>query len=589
MQEYIIIISSATLLLFLLWKEIKRVDRSFLAIRMIATTVAVTMLVLLVIPVKYDKKISTASSNVLLITPGAGRTADSFSRYKQVTTDPSKISSAVSYIPDLSVFIEQHRNEMAVLHITGTGIEEHEWKMLDSSGIQTRYTAASPRGLIQAEWPGVIQFGYKLRLSGTYNNRGEEKIKIVLSGLGTSLDSIVIAADSIQTFSLSCLPAHTGNTLYELQLFREEKLVETEKIPVIIKQPVRPQILFLSSSPGFENKFLQTWLYENNYPVAIRNTVSRDRSDQQFLNMRAMQVKNISSALLDEFDLLVADDNALAELPATASADIRTQLEKGMGLIIQSDSSAAISSFSRAFAVKKQAEQKTSPRILVWQGITGKSNPLAAEQWFSIRQDPFAQAVVTDDRQEVIAACRLYGSGKVLLNTAASTYNWMLAGNKENYSSFWSLLISKAARGAEKNTGWRYSPGFATVNRQIKLELETSGEQSPVIKTESGELYTAQTPYLPDTWTANWWPAHPGWQTLSCTDTASIYVFEEKDWIAARQTEQIKNNIVHTGKQTSIRRKETITQTNSKTIPVWPFYIGLLAACSFLWWESRLR
>jgi hypothetical protein len=588
-QEYIVIILSLLLLLFLTWKEIKRANRSRLALRLFMTILAVISLVFVFIPLRFTRQTdSPSTTNIVLITPGAEKEADSLSHYKHITTDQQLSSATIGFTPDLSLYISQHHDEIGALHIMGNGIADHEWKMLQEYKINTSYTPSRiPTGIIKADWPRSIASGSQMRVQGIYNNAGNDEVKLVLYGLGTSIDSVMIRKDSTQSFSMRCQPSHHGSILYELQSVRNGRIIATEKIPVNIHPVIKPAVLLLSSSPGFESRFLGSWLYENGYPVAIRNTVSRDKYDHQFLNMKAISLNNINAALLESFDLLIADDNALAELSPSSSASLKAQLEKGMGLIIQSDSSRSLSSFSRSFNIQKQAARQASTRALSWSGSTSSKNQLSADEWFTIQRDPFAQQLVTDEHQSTIASCRLYGAGRMILNTAGSTYSWILSGATESYSSFWSLLISKSARSYKKETVWLHSPGFPVVDQPVKLTLEQNITGLPVIKTNSGDLYTEQTPYLPDTWTANWWPATPGWQTLSSTDTVSIYVFEDNDWVASREMAQINKNILQAEvQQSNINTKNRIT-TETRSVPVWFFYAGLLIACSFLWWEKK--
>ncbi len=588
-HEYIVIILSLLLLLFLIWKEVKRANRSRLALRLLLTVMAITSLVFLFIPITFTTTVNNASAKqFVLVTPGADKEPDSLSPLKHITTDQRISSSSIEFIPDLSVYLSKHADEIGTLHIRGEGIADHEWKMLKEYGVNSQYTRPSiPTGIVQAGWPRSVARGTQLQVQGIYNNAGNEEIKLVLSGLGTSLDSVTIHKDSSQQFLFACQPAHNGNTLYELQSIRNGKLVSTEKLPVSIYPLAKPKILLLSSSPDFETKFLGSWLYENSYPVAIRNTVSREKYDHQFFNMKSTVLNNINASLLENFDLLIADDNALAELPVSSSTAVKVQLEKGMGLIVQSDSSRSLSSFSRSFNIQKQAAKYTNTRSLSWPGRSVQKNQLASEEWFAIQRDPFTLQLVTDEHQSVIASCRLYGAGKLILNTAGATYGWMLAGAVESYSSFWSLLISQSARTQKKETGWHYSPAFPTVHQEVKLMFEKNIPTPPVINTASGDLYTEQTPYLPDTWTANWWPATPGWQTLSSTDTASIYVFEENDWSAAKKMAQMNSNTMHAEVQQSNPDTQNKKTSQTKSVSVWFFYTVLLIACSFLWWERK--
>jgi len=588
-QEYIIIIVSLLLLFFLVWKEIKRPSRAHLAWRLAASALAVVALACMIIPITYTVSAPQSSFNeiVLLTTGSSKEIPPAYKNSKKITTDPSLASAAVSFIPDLSVFLSEHP-DISALHILGNGINDHEWERIAARQISTSYQAPSqPTGFVKAGWPHVIRQGDKLDIYGTYHNTGNDSIKIVLTGLGIAMDSTIIQEDTSKHFQLHCLPAHTGATVYELQAFKGNKLVAEEKVPVDILPGSRTRILFLSSSPGFENKFLASWLYQNNYPAAIRNTVSQGKYEQQFLNLPAVGLQHISSSLLENFDVLIADDLALAALGSNEAAAVRTQLNKGMGLILQTDSAASLSGFSRSFAIKKQAVQHASARSLVLSGPGAKTKPLPAEQWFSISHDPYAQPLVTDEQASVIVSSRLSGEGRTILNTAAYTYSWILSGNEENYSAFWSLLINKAARQARPKSRWQQSVAFPTVDMPTGIVLETASDQPPIIKTDAGELYTTQTPYLPDTWMATWWPVHAGWQTLSNSDTVSMYVFEKGDWSSAKASELISRNTIHAAQYKSATGKQNEEQQQKKRVPVFIFYIAFLAACTYLWWEGK--
>jgi hypothetical protein len=149
------------------------------------------------------------------------------------------------------------------------------------------------------------------------------------------------------------------------------------------------------------------------------------------------------------------------------------------------------------------------------------------------------------------------------------------------------LLINKAARQAMQKSRWQQSAAFPTVDMPTKLVLETVSDQPPIIKTGAGELYTMQTPYLPDTWMATWWPVQAGWQTLSSSDTVSMYVFEKGDWSSAKASELISSNTMHAVQQKSTTEKQKEVQQQKRRVPVFIFYIAFLAACTYLWWEGK--
>ena len=588
-QEHIVIIVSALLFLFLAWKEMKRPSRAQLSLRLVTTALAVAALACIIVPVSWTTKRQLAElKELLLLTSGASNDLPAqYKKLKTITTDPELASATIEFVPDLAAFVSA-QNDISGLHIFGQGLNEQEWAALNTHQIKGNYhPPASPAGFTKANWPRVLQQGDKLLIEGNYNNTDRDSIKIILKGLGTTMDSVIIHGDSSQSFRLQCQPAHSGATLYELQALHREELIREEKLPVNILPASKPRVLFLSSSPGFETKFLGSWLYQNSYPAAIRNNVSLGKYDHQFLNMPAVSLQNISSSLLANFDVLIADDLALASLKATESAAVKAEVSKGLGLILQTDSTVSLSGFSKPFGVRKQAGHQAAARALRMAGLAAKTKPLAGELWFSIQSDPFSQALVTDEQQAAIVSSRLSGAGKIVLNTAAWTYSWILSGNEENYSAFWSLLIGQAARPEARKTRWQYRSAFPTTDEATELVLEAAASDPPVIKTGGAELYTTQTSYLPDTWTATWWPVHPGWQTLASTDTVSMYVFEEGDWSTAKASELISRNNMHAAQQKSIERKHSEGQQQRNRVPVVVFYLIFLAAVSYLWWEAK--
>lgn len=589
-QEIIILGALVLLLCFLIWKEVRRGQPAHLFLRVFACILAITSLAGLIIPISWKKQITETkeAEGLIFLTPGSpAQIPAEYRQWKRITSDPARSSSDIEWIPDLSLYLSGHPG-VSTIHLFGYGMDEQEWKKTDLAAHSFFYHApAVPAGFVNASWSRTLQRGEPLNVQGIYHNPSREKGKIILSGLGTALDSVTVPGDSTQSFTLTCLPAHQGKTLYELQMTVDGKIRSTEKIPVIITPLLKPRILVLSSSPDFENKFLASWLYENGYPSAIRNTVSRSKYDRQFLNMPVMSLQTITNALLEKTDLIIADDLALSVLSNGEAAAIRGQMNKGMGLIIQADSAASLSGFSRSFSLKKQPVSTVREKTLSWAGGAGKAGPLAAGQWLSIQPDLQAQPLVLDEQRAIIVSSHLAGMGRTVLSTATGTYSWMLSGKEESYAAFWSLLIRNAARPEKKNSNWYQTSPFPSTDAGIDLVLETDEVEPPVIKAGPADLYTTQTPYLSDTWTTTWWPGQTGWQTLSPGDSTGIFVFEKADWQAAKASELISRNILHTGRQTAATPQGSRNEYKTYRVPLFVFFVVFLTACTYLWWERK--
>ncbi len=87
--------------------------------------------------------------------------------------------------------------------------------------------------------------------------------------------------------------------------------LEREDIPVEVKQGRSLRVLLLAASPDFENTFLSGWLSGQGDAVASRTTVSKDKYQVGFANMAERALDVLTPALLEGFDVGIADSGGL--------------------------------------------------------------------------------------------------------------------------------------------------------------------------------------------------------------------------------------------------------------------------------------
>lgn len=586
-----IIVASVLLVLFLLWKEIRRPARVHLFLRLTASLLAVAALACLALPVNYSvTKAGNNSGTVVILTPGYNK--DSLAGYKDLpkySTEASLASAGTTLIPDLRWFLAQHPL-INQLHVLGYGLADDELTALTEMAINVQYHApALPAGYTAAGWPRQLHQGEWLEVQGNYNNPGKEPVKIVLTGLGARLDSATISATTAQSFRLRCKPAHQGSSLYELETSSAGKTLLNPKIPVDILPASHLKVLLLSSSPDFDNKFLSTWLYENQYQVAARNTITKGKYSQQFLNRQAIALSTLSTTLLDKFDVVIADDQALATLNASEKAALRAQIQKGLGLVLQTDSAASLASFTAGLQVKKQPGSPVTARPLTMPAVFTTTTPLQPAQWFSIENNRQAQPLVMDDQGAVVTAAILSGAGKLVLNTVNNTYSWILAGNGQDYAQFWSLLLHKAARSDAQDSRWEQVSAFPTVGSPVVLTLATTAAGVPAIETPAGRVALSQKAWHPHSWTGTYWPVASGWQTIRHQeDSLRLYIYEKGDWITVKAGASIINNTRYSAVSTPEKASNgTSPEKEKKQVPPVIFGLIFLACCSYLWFEAK--
>lgn len=516
--NYIVVGMSLLLLVFLVWKEAARADRSLRAARIAAVVVLAISLACLMLPVYFGRSRPVASKGREGVLLTEGYEPDSLRQFMQAVRPG-----------EMAVFPGERElgygsPDLAKLHVFGYGLSGEQWASLypSNTGSPQVVFHASPlrTGIISANWKQQLLPGERLRIQGTCYSADGKPVKLVLGGMNTPLDSVILfargeatgstrgvtagVAENIATgvqqeFELSTVPAQAGRAIYHItagsagktgSAGKMEDTLEKESIPVDVLPGKALTILLLASAPDFENRFLVNWLSQNGHSVAMRTAISRGKYDKAYLNMAQVALDHLSSSLLDKFDVVVTDAAALrAMVPGELSCLRRQVEEKGMGLIIREDSTGS------GFGV----------------GI---------------------QALVRDSLSRVLVSRRLYGSGKVVSSTVQNTYVKMLSGHSKEYAAFWSSIIQKAARDNEPAGRWAFIPAFPRVNEPVRVLLQANDAGIPQGQFGAAAVYLGQDPLLPFLWQGTYWPGEAGWQSGRTLrgDTCWWYAWGPGDW-----------------------------------------------------------
>lgn len=590
---YFILISLALLLGFMIWKEFRRKNRSNLILRLCVSALAVIALYFIAAPLSYQKQIDPGNEHtVVLLTEGYEK--DSLAGIKmfpRFSTDReiAKKDKTVKLIPDLDFFLSSNPG-YTKFHILGYGLEERELKSLSKEDLDF-HPSVLPDGIISVSWQAKIRSGDQLLVQGSYHNRSGKDLMLILNGLGTNLDSVTVKKGTTSVFQLSCIPKHLDKAVYTLTGIAENDTITQEKIPVLVEEQEPLRILLLASSPDFENKFLKNWLYTKKHTVSSRTAISKDKFSMEFLNSGKNDLGRIKTALLEKFDILIGDMAELSRLSPAENQAIRNQINAGMGLIIKSDGPDPASGFyRRAFILRenKQADQKIIS--LNWDGYKAKKTVLPGSVAAEILPQPGTQALVRNERGIILVNSKLYGKGRIILSTLSDSYTWMLGNNTGDYTSFWSLLLEKAARRKELTHSWSVNT-FPLVNKGVRMEVENLSDSIPQALANESRITLKQDPVLDFRWSGTFWPLREGWQTFGLlnSDKGWLYVSGEKSWKGILAAEKSTN----TRKVTQQARADNINEKGSfktikATVPAIWFYLLFILCCTYLWLEAKM-
>ena len=542
------IVSGICLLLLtgLLWKEFRRADRFRLWLRVLATVVAVAGLAGLALPLSFRKEVAiSGDKTAVLLTEG----------YDTALLQ-AYLHSAPEGIPVFSPEEWKDGSEtFSKLHVFGYGLTKEEWSGLRPPPL-IFHPSASHTGVRDISWQKTLSPGEELRIEGRLVLTAGKGVRVLLRGMNRTLDSVELKEGSqerTEDFVLHTVPAFKGRAGFQLVLLsygHPADTLEQEEIPVQVL-PAKPlKVLVLASSPGFENRFLVSWLAQQGSSAAVRTAISKDKYEKAYLNMQEVPLTSLGPALLDKFDLLLADVPALRALNGEEVTNLRKAVrEKGLGVIIQADSTGG--------------------------GVTGLFPGMTGSG--------------------------LYGAGQLESITEGDSYTRLLAGDRKEYAAYWSALLQQAARRSDP-AGWQVRNELPRVGDPVQLQLQRDGAgwfrgQAGTAGMEPAVLYLRQRPFFSFSQEAVYWPQKTGWQLVQTAaegDSSWWYVWPRKAWQELyrqqrrRETQAYISDpgqgesgaIPASGQQEAAAGRTPIDKA-------W-FYVLLLIGCLALWVERKI-
>jgi hypothetical protein len=588
--KYIAILLGLLLMAFLLYKEIGRANKARLPWRILASIIAVGCFVLLIVPIKYETHVQQNADEVILLT--AGTNPDSVVKLKgkkYILPSVDLKNTKATAIPDLSYFLKSNPN-VHKLNIYGYGLNVAELKNLKGYQI-VFHPSTNPVGIISANWPAKLKTSEPLQVQGIYQNTGNGTVKLLLKGLGKAADSISIEAKSNKTFSFKTTPKQTGKAVYELIALQKNDTLAKEPVPVQVGDQTPMKVLILASFPDFEYKFLKNWLFEKQYPLAFRSQISKNKYASDFLNMDSLSLNQINNSALKKFDVLIIDEEELAAISPGERASIDLAVKNGMGLLIRVANTKASSTLSAKFGRYESLTVKGKTLNLTLTENHFKFNPLPLEQVLFLKANQNEQPLVVDASGKTLVNSTINGYGKILISTISSTYNWLLSGQKSDYTTYWSRLLANAARKRNEIQSVNIIPQFPIVNQKTRIitDLAESGKL-PNLKIGEVQLSPRQNMELPFQWDAFYWPQKTGWIDLQVNQNIEpIYIYKNTDWQTLKNQQKVNDTHQFIKNLDPTETKSNVTDTVIKEeVSLWWFFVGFLLACAFLWYESRV-
>ncbi|WP_460576176.1 hypothetical protein [Hymenobacter coalescens] len=516
-------------------------------VRLVAGLLAALALWFTAYPPQY--RVTTTAGAAILLTPGyepdsvralRRRFASApIFRYRPLnypggdTLALTSLSALNSRVPNLNT-----------LHIVGAGLPTSDLPALPSTVRVVTHPTASANQFASAAWNRRVALGQALRIEGRFTGQGTDPIWVRLSAAGSSRDSVRLPASGGR-FALRYVPRRTGRLLARLEARSGRTRVASEPVPVEV-QPARPlRVLILAGTPSFELNLLKNHLAERGHQVALRLRLSPGLQQTEVQNRSRIVLGSLSAATWRGFDVAIADADGLNALSASEARLLTAATAEGLGVLLVGTTELPRPLPGRTdFALQATSTTLAErPQPIRWpEGSASTVLPAL------LRSTPRTRALISGPtRGSAAAAARRTGWGTVVVATPASTYQWLLSGATARYDSYWTTLLSTAARPLEPAAYWT-TPLWPRLHEPQVLRLTAA--QAP--RRAGGRVETPaagvvglplrQSPAQPDVWEGRFWPAAPGWHRAVAPgqDTAAFYVFNATEWPGPLQAQQLR-------------------------------------------------
>lgn len=485
------------------------------------------------------------------------------------------------------------------VHLLGYGLPEYALSQLDSLPV-VLHLSQPPLGFTYIHWPRQINKGERVRVSGQYHLLGASEAWLYLSVGGEKRDSVKITATRLDTtvgFQLEHQPKEAGSYLYQLQV-QHGREQQTEPVPVVVRAPQPLRILILSAFPSFEIKFLKNLLAQQQHAVALRTQISQGQFDTEWLNQPKASLGRLSPSLLNKYDLLIADTQALQQLSASETQALQQAIAaEGLGLLALPDEWPLRQSIPllQPFSAQRTTAQDSRLVRVQWSESEAIS-PEVTSIPYAFESTGATKSLVTESAGATLVAQQSRGWGKVAASLLTDTYRWALASKSGVYETYWTFLVQQLARKTWTAQEWTIPP-LPVMDQPASLQLSYFTSDS--MATPVGEIYTAdsvrtaihfrQDPLLPHLWTSTFWPESGGWHRVrtSSEEGTAFYVFAHGDWQTVRQAQRREQNrALHQSATPALKAFQAISIPYE--VPAIYFFLLFLVCSGFLWLEEKL-
>lgn len=496
---------------------------------------------------------------------------------------PEAPNDAGKRMPDLATALRRFP-EVRSIQVLGVGLTARDRVAVDRP---VSFDGPSPPvGLVSIALPRPVTPGARFAVSGSVGALANGTVELT-DPSGAIVDQNPVTAGS--RFILTGTARTAGLALFEVRLRDSDgDLVDRFDAPLHTREATPPRVIVLAGAPGPEPRFLRRWAEETGIDLSVRLSLGAG------VDLTAAPT-SLNAQTLSDTDLLVLDERSWEALDGAERAAVRSAVSDGMGLLLRP--TGPLSDATRrdwaAMSADLTGGENLRPLVLPETVAANAPEEVANEPAETIpeltRRD-FSQGaseaavLLRDVDGTALATWRPYGAGRVGVWVVADSYALVLTGQNDLYGALWSRMFSGLARAEGRTSPWL--DGIARAGERGQLCDVALGDT--VIGPDGAETRLVPDPRAGPASCAAFWPRRSGWHGVTNAEgeRGVVYVHPEGSSPSLVAAELVRGTeaLVATAQQAGAsdgRRRESGSP--------WPWFLGLVAALSAMWWLERQR
>ncbi len=530
-QFWPIIIGTGVLGCFFIWKEWHHFATTRFWIKMILISVA--LLALSMIALQPALMVKKKTKSAILLTKD----------FKTERLDSLKIAhkkiKRLTYEPNVSIF--ESDTAIDSVFVLGQGIESHDLWQLKTKTV-FYLGDALPSGIIKYTYNNKSREGEELLFKGMYNRPIKEHRLILEEPGGMRLDSLKLDDLERQAFQLTAPLKASGKYIYKLiEEDTEGQLISQNPIPVEVKKREVLKIVLINEFPTFESKYLKNYLAEKGHEVVVRSQLTKERFKYEYFNTKKRNIGRFTKSNLKAYDILIIDANALKNIGESSRKALENAVsEDGLGVLIQ-----ASTSFSRYTGGLVRFDFIQDGKTNA--ALQNASKTKIGKHPYSFKPQFTLGTLLQDNTNNVLAAYKRKGIGRVGITVLTTTYELILKGQTKQYQELWSRIIEDLSKRKNTQISWETTTNLATKDYPFLFKLRTLKEEIPDVKIDENYRVALRNSIdLPKVWKGITYSIDSGWHTLKVeqdsSDTFNYYVQDTLSWKTKIAYDKIEEN-----------------------------------------------